>query len=164
MLNPLPEPLLQPLAYCVEDVPRVSGLTRTRVFEAIREKRLTARKDGRQTIIEADELRRYLTTLPTKGRELAEVSRSRLKSKTGGRAQRPPVLMRAFESNRFNLNQEPSPWPGRSQQEMITMTTHVIQPPRIVNVGCQNSPTACRSDDIGSQRRPRRPRRVASFR
>lgn len=58
-----------PLAYAIEDVPAASGLSRTRVYEAIRARRLTARKDGRQTIIEAVELRRYLATLPTRGRQ-----------------------------------------------------------------------------------------------
>jgi hypothetical protein len=58
-----------PIAYKIEMVPAVSGLSRTRIFQAIRSKRLTARKDGRQTIIEDFELRRYIATLPAKGRQ-----------------------------------------------------------------------------------------------
>lgn len=59
----------RPLAYAIEDVPGVSGLTRTRVFEAIRQKQLMARKIGRRTIVEAAELQRFIATLPTRGRE-----------------------------------------------------------------------------------------------
>jgi hypothetical protein len=64
----------RPLAYAIEDVPEVSGLTRTRVFEAIRQKQLMARKIGRRTIIEAAELERFISTLPTRGREPDEVA------------------------------------------------------------------------------------------
>jgi hypothetical protein len=35
---------------------------------AIRDEELTARKAGKSTVIEADELRRWLRSLPTKGR------------------------------------------------------------------------------------------------
>ncbi len=56
------------IAYAIEAVPAVAGVTRTQVFEAIRAQKLTARKNGRRTIIEADELRRWIATFPTKGR------------------------------------------------------------------------------------------------
>jgi hypothetical protein len=62
------------IAYAIEDVPSATGLTRTRIFQAIREGQLTARKLGRRTIIEATELRRFIETLPTRGREPAEVT------------------------------------------------------------------------------------------
>jgi hypothetical protein len=61
--------IIEPLAYKIEAVPSISGLSRTRVFQAIREKKLMAKKAGRQTIIEADELRRFLAELPTIGRQ-----------------------------------------------------------------------------------------------
>jgi hypothetical protein len=61
---------VNPLAYAIEDVPAVTGLTRTRVFEAIRQKQLMARKSGRRTIIEVAELQRFIATLPTRGRQL----------------------------------------------------------------------------------------------
>jgi hypothetical protein len=64
----------RPLAYAIEDVPGVSGLTRTRVFEAIRQKQLMARKIGRRTIVEAAELERFISTLPTRGREPDEAT------------------------------------------------------------------------------------------
>jgi hypothetical protein len=56
------------IAYPVDMVPSVAGVTRTQVFEAIRSHELMARKRGRRTIIEADELRRWISTFPTRGR------------------------------------------------------------------------------------------------
>jgi len=47
------------IAYAIDAVPIVAGVTRTQVFDAIRANELTARKCGRRTIIEADELRRW---------------------------------------------------------------------------------------------------------
>lgn len=46
----------------------VTGRTRTRIFAAIKNKEITAHKDGRATIIEAAELRRWIRSLPTTGR------------------------------------------------------------------------------------------------
>jgi hypothetical protein len=63
-----------PIAYAIEDVPSATGLTRTRIFQAIREGQLTARKLGRRTIIEATELHRFIATLPTRGREPDEAT------------------------------------------------------------------------------------------
>jgi excisionase family DNA binding protein len=56
-----------PLAYPVEEAGDAVGVSRTRIFEAIRNNELTARKAGRATIIEATELRRWLSSLPTRG-------------------------------------------------------------------------------------------------
>lgn len=60
------------------DVPRLSltpdeaasstGFARTRIYNAIRDKELTARKDGKATVIEVDELKRWIRSLPTRGR------------------------------------------------------------------------------------------------
>jgi hypothetical protein len=58
-----------PLAYPIEDVPEVTGIPRTKVFEAVRNKQLTVRKAGRTTIVEHPELLRYVQSLPCKGRE-----------------------------------------------------------------------------------------------
>jgi excisionase family DNA binding protein len=61
------------------DIPRLSftpdeaalstGFSRTRIFQAIRGGELTARKDGKATVIEKDELLRWLRSLPTRGRK-----------------------------------------------------------------------------------------------
>lgn len=56
------------LSYSIDTAAAVTGLSRTRLFEAIRDAKLTARKDGRSTIVERSELARYLATLPTRGR------------------------------------------------------------------------------------------------
>ena len=56
------------IAYPVDDIPSVAGVTRTQVFEAIRAQELTARKCGRRTLVEANELRRWISTFPTRGR------------------------------------------------------------------------------------------------
>lgn len=60
-----------PLAYPVEEAGDAVGVSRTRIFEAIRNKELTARKAGRATIIETPELQRWLRSLPTRGAETA---------------------------------------------------------------------------------------------
>jgi hypothetical protein len=56
------------IAYSIEAIPLVAGVTRTQIFQAIKNKELLARKRGRRTIIEVDELRRWISTFPTKGR------------------------------------------------------------------------------------------------
>lgn len=56
------------IAYPIEAIPLVAGVTRTQIFQAIKNKELMARKRGRRTIIEVDELRRWISTFPTKGR------------------------------------------------------------------------------------------------
>jgi excisionase family DNA binding protein len=57
------------LAYTTSEAARVTGRSHTRIKLAIRQKELTARKDGPATIIERAELQRWLTALPTIGRK-----------------------------------------------------------------------------------------------
>jgi excisionase family DNA binding protein len=45
-----------------------TGFSRTRIFQAIRDQELTARKDGKATVIETTELLRWLRSLPIRGR------------------------------------------------------------------------------------------------
>lgn len=45
-----------------------AGVSRTRIFEAIRDGALTARKSGKTTIIEPNELQRWIRNLPVPGR------------------------------------------------------------------------------------------------
>jgi hypothetical protein len=45
-----------------------AGVSRTKIFEAIRYGALTARKSGKATIIEPPELQRCIRSLPTRGR------------------------------------------------------------------------------------------------
>ena len=59
----------EPLAYPPTIAAKVAGRSRTRIYSAIRDKELTARKDGKATLIERAELARWLKTLPTIGRD-----------------------------------------------------------------------------------------------
>jgi len=59
------------IAYSPEGAATVTGRSRSRIFKAIKDKELTARKDGKATLLEADELRRWVRTFPTVGRPVA---------------------------------------------------------------------------------------------
>jgi excisionase family DNA binding protein len=61
---------IAPIAVAIEDAARIVGVSRTRIFEAIRNSELSARKAGRSTIIEVDELKRWVQSLPLKRRDL----------------------------------------------------------------------------------------------
>jgi hypothetical protein len=52
-----------------EEAAAASGASRTRIFEAIRDGDLTARKAGKITIIEPPELQRWIRSLPVRGRQ-----------------------------------------------------------------------------------------------
>ena len=56
------------IAYPPVAAAAVSGRSRSRIFKAIKEGELTARKDGRATLIEHDELARWVRSLPAVGR------------------------------------------------------------------------------------------------
>ena len=59
------------LSVGTEDAPKVlGGISRTRIFQAVKNNELTVRKNGRSSIVEVAELERWLKTLPTKGRQL----------------------------------------------------------------------------------------------
>jgi hypothetical protein len=58
-------PAAECIAYSPEGAALVTGRSRTRIFKAIKDKELIARKDGRATLLEADELRRWVRSLPT---------------------------------------------------------------------------------------------------
>lgn len=59
---------VEPLAFAIKDAPAAVGVARTRIYDAIKNNELTARKAGKSTIIEASELRRWIQSLPTRGR------------------------------------------------------------------------------------------------
>ena len=60
---------VEAVAVPLESVPHLTGLSRTRIFGAAKDGRLTVRKDGKRSIVELAEVRRYIQTLPTRGRE-----------------------------------------------------------------------------------------------
>lgn len=60
---------IEPLALPIDDAAVAAGVTRTRLYEALRANELTARKPGKATIIEVPELRRWIRSLPTRGRQ-----------------------------------------------------------------------------------------------
>jgi hypothetical protein len=49
-----------------------AGVSRTRIFQAIRNRELTCRKSGKATVIEVFELSRWIQALPSRGRHPAE--------------------------------------------------------------------------------------------
>jgi excisionase family DNA binding protein len=56
------------LGFSPEEAAASAGVSRTKIFEAIRNGTLTARKSGKATIIEPSELQRWLHSLPARGR------------------------------------------------------------------------------------------------
>lgn len=57
------------LAMTVNELAQSTGIGRNRIFEAISVKELTARKAGhRTTLIEVDEAKRWLRSLPWRGK------------------------------------------------------------------------------------------------
>jgi hypothetical protein len=60
---------ISPIAYTPEQAAVATGRSRSRIFKAIKDKELTARKDGKATILEDNELRRWVSSLPTIGRQ-----------------------------------------------------------------------------------------------
>jgi hypothetical protein len=59
---------MQKIAYRPGPAAIATDTSRTRIFGAIKKKELTARKDGKATLIEEDELRRWVKTFPVIGR------------------------------------------------------------------------------------------------
>ena len=57
------------LALSPDEAAESTGLARSRIFAAIRNGEITARRDTKRTLIELGELQRWLRTFPTKGRK-----------------------------------------------------------------------------------------------
>ena len=55
---------LEPLAVTVKEAARISGKGRTKIYEALREGKLHAVKDGERTLIIFPSLRAYVASLP----------------------------------------------------------------------------------------------------
>lgn len=59
------------LAYTIEEAVKVSGLGRTSLYHAHWEGRLIFRKNGKRTVVLADDLRKFLSGLPAASIEAA---------------------------------------------------------------------------------------------
>lgn len=55
---------MERLAYSIEEAAAVSGVGRTRLYQAIAAGRLRARKNGRATIVLTEDLAAFLRSLP----------------------------------------------------------------------------------------------------
>lgn len=51
-------------AYSVKEAVAAIGISRTKLYDEMRAKRLSARKIGKRRVILADEIARYLASLP----------------------------------------------------------------------------------------------------
>lgn len=54
-----------PIAVTIPDAVKVSGMSRTSIYEALKRGDITARKAGRRTLIPFADLEAYLAGLPT---------------------------------------------------------------------------------------------------
>ncbi len=54
----------EPLFYTIEETVKVSGLSRTAIYDALKRGDLKARKSGRRTLLRRTELVDYLDALP----------------------------------------------------------------------------------------------------
>lgn len=57
----------RPFAYSVEEAAKIAGLSRSSIYLALGDGRLTARKAGRRTIICPEDLQKFVRDLPLFG-------------------------------------------------------------------------------------------------
>lgn len=53
-----------PIAVTIPDAVKLSGMSRTAIYEALKRQDITARKAGRRTLISFADLQTYLASLP----------------------------------------------------------------------------------------------------
>jgi excisionase family DNA binding protein len=54
-----------PIAVTIPEAVKLSGMSRTSIYEALKRQHITARKAGRRTLISFADLETYLASLPT---------------------------------------------------------------------------------------------------
>src|SRR6516164_4107905 len=59
-------PMNPPLAYSIAQACEIANISRTSVYDAIKSGKLIARKNGRRTVILAEDLRLWLQDLPAR--------------------------------------------------------------------------------------------------
>ncbi len=57
--------MANPIAVTIPDAVKLSGMSRTSIYEALKRQDITARKAGRRTLISFADLEAYLASLPT---------------------------------------------------------------------------------------------------
>ena len=73
------------MAFSLGEITMSTGLGRDKIYDAIRNGELEARKAGRRTLVTADALRRYLANLPTlQLPPLHEIAQQKARSAAGG--------------------------------------------------------------------------------
>jgi excisionase family DNA binding protein len=109
---------IEVLAYTTVQAAQVTGRSHTRIKKAIRERELTARKDGRATLIEHAELVRWISAMPTIGRkpEQATIQPDRtdakagaVKGRAGGQRERPTPPRPRTLASRVNALEDNNP-------------------------------------------------------
>lgn len=58
-----------PIAVTIPDAVKATGMSRTRLYDALKRGELTARKAGKRTLINYADLQAYLARLPAYGAE-----------------------------------------------------------------------------------------------
>lgn len=56
---------MTPLAVTIPEAVKLSGMSRSAIYEALKRQDITARKAGRRTLISFADLEAYLASLPT---------------------------------------------------------------------------------------------------
>jgi hypothetical protein len=62
------------ISYGIEELPGLTGIPRTKIFEDARAGKFAVRKHGRTSIVEHDEAVRYVKSLPVKGARVVKES------------------------------------------------------------------------------------------
>jgi excisionase family DNA binding protein len=70
------------LAYSIAQACEIANIGRTSIYDAIKSSKLIARKNGRRTVILAEDLHRWLQDLPVRTPEASSVTRHRDRSPT----------------------------------------------------------------------------------
>lgn len=55
----------KPIAVTIPDAVKLSGMSRSAIYEALKHRKIVARKAGRRTLIAFADLEAYLASLPT---------------------------------------------------------------------------------------------------
>jgi excisionase family DNA binding protein len=66
-------PMSDVLAYPIDEAAKVVGVSRDRLYQAVRDNELTARKAGRATLVLRSDLEAWLQLLPTRGKPMEAV-------------------------------------------------------------------------------------------